>query len=162
MINHNRGAMFARRTFTSWAKSSQKMCSELTLSLPHGASAFGNTNPGKENNLSGFITVLLQRHSLFTPGYDKLADFYLSAFNPSSGTSSLKIMSAEENQAEHEQIATSLEVETIEVNLFRSKSLFLPFRSRGVFGGFVSNHLLCDVKKAKDKGISIARSLVKD
>jgi hypothetical protein len=39
------------------------------------------------------------------------------------------------NQAEHEQISTSLEVEQIEVNLFRSKSLWLPMRARGVFGG---------------------------
>ena len=39
------------------------------------------------------------------------------------------------DQAEHEQISTSLEVEKIEVNLFRSKSLWLPLRARGVFGG---------------------------
>lgn len=39
------------------------------------------------------------------------------------------------NQVEHEQISTSLEVEKIEVNLFRSKSLWLPVRARGVFGG---------------------------
>jgi acyl-CoA thioesterase 8 len=39
------------------------------------------------------------------------------------------------NQVEHEQISTSLEVEQIEVNLFRSKSLWLPFHARGVFGG---------------------------
>jgi acyl-CoA thioesterase 8 len=41
------------------------------------------------------------------------------------------------NQAEHEQISTSLEVERIEVNLFRSKSLWVPLRARGVFGGLV-------------------------
>ena len=39
------------------------------------------------------------------------------------------------NQVEHEQISTSLEVEQIEVNLFRSKFLWLPLRARGVFGG---------------------------
>ena len=39
------------------------------------------------------------------------------------------------NQVEHEQISTSLEVEQIEVNLFRSKSLWLPLCARGVFGG---------------------------
>ena len=39
------------------------------------------------------------------------------------------------NQVEHEQISTSLEVEQIEVNLFRSKSLWLPLHSRGAFGG---------------------------
>lgn len=42
---------------------------------------------------------------------------------------------AERNQVEHEQISTSLEVEQIDVNLFRSKSLWLPARARGVFGG---------------------------
>lgn len=41
------------------------------------------------------------------------------------------------NEAEHEHISTSLEVEQLEVNLFRSKSLWLPLRSRGVFGGSV-------------------------
>ena len=39
------------------------------------------------------------------------------------------------NQIEHEQISTSLEVEQIELNLFRSKSLWLPLNARGVFGG---------------------------
>ena len=39
------------------------------------------------------------------------------------------------NQIEHEQISTSLEVEQIEVNLFRSKSLWLPIHGRGAFGG---------------------------
>lgn len=47
------------------------------------------------------------------------------------------------NQAEHEQISTSLEVEQIEVNLFRSKSLWLPMRARGVFGGQVFKHYVC-------------------
>ena len=42
------------------------------------------------------------------------------------------------NQAEHEHISTSLEVEQLEVNLFRSKSLYMPARARGVFGGFVN------------------------
>ena len=42
---------------------------------------------------------------------------------------------ADSNQAEHEQISTSLEVEQIDVNLFRSKSLWLPVYARGVFGG---------------------------
>ncbi|KAF4623466.1 hypothetical protein D9613_001642 [Agrocybe pediades] len=46
------------------------------------------------------------------------------------------------NQVEHEQISTSLEVEQIEVNLFRSKSLWLPLRARGVFGGQVISQAL--------------------
>ncbi|KAF9535520.1 thioesterase-like superfamily-domain-containing protein [Crepidotus variabilis] len=41
------------------------------------------------------------------------------------------------NQVEHEQISTSLEVERLEVNLFRSKSLWVPLNARGVFGGQV-------------------------
>ena len=41
------------------------------------------------------------------------------------------------NQAEHEQISTSLEVEQIGVNLFRSKFLWVPLRARGVYGGSV-------------------------
>ncbi|TFK20166.1 hypothetical protein FA15DRAFT_689268 [Coprinopsis marcescibilis] len=44
---------------------------------------------------------------------------------------------SETNQAEHELISTSLEVEQLDVNLFRSKSLWLPLRARGVFGGQV-------------------------
>ncbi|GLB36418.1 putative acyl-CoA thioesterase [Lyophyllum shimeji] len=46
------------------------------------------------------------------------------------------------NQAEHEQISTSLEVEQLDVNLFRSKSLWLPVRARGVFGGQVISQAL--------------------
>ncbi|EKM83445.1 hypothetical protein AGABI1DRAFT_32971 [Agaricus bisporus var. burnettii JB137-S8] len=64
-------------------------------------------------------------------------------------------MSAEENQVEHEQIATSLEVETIEVNLFRSKSLWLPFRSRGVFGGQVISQGLVSATKCVDPQFSL-------
>ncbi|KAF9014982.1 thioesterase-like superfamily-domain-containing protein [Cyathus striatus] len=39
-------------------------------------------------------------------------------------------------------ISTSLEVEQIEVNLFRSKSLWLPIRGRGAFGGQVISQAL--------------------
>ncbi|KAF5377598.1 hypothetical protein D9615_005160 [Tricholomella constricta] len=46
------------------------------------------------------------------------------------------------NQVEHEQISTSLEVEQLDVNLFRSKSLWLPVRARGVFGGQVISQAL--------------------
>lgn len=41
------------------------------------------------------------------------------------------------NKAGHEQISTSLEVEQIGVNLFRSKFLWVPLRARGVYGGSV-------------------------
>ncbi|KAF8058267.1 hypothetical protein FPV67DRAFT_1565744 [Lyophyllum atratum] len=46
------------------------------------------------------------------------------------------------NQAEHEQISTSLEVEQLDDNLFRSKSLWLPAHARGVFGGQVISQAL--------------------
>lgn len=49
---------------------------------------------------------------------------------------------AETNQVEHEQISTSLEVERLEVNLFRSNSLWLPVRARGAFGGQVISQAL--------------------
>ena len=38
---------------------------------------------------------------------------------------------------EHEQISEALEVEQLDVNLYRSKTLYLPVRARGVFGGQV-------------------------
>jgi len=43
---------------------------------------------------------------------------------------------------EYEHISTSLEVEQLEVNLFRSKSLYMPARARGVFGGQVISQAL--------------------
>ncbi|KIM20399.1 hypothetical protein M408DRAFT_82054 [Serendipita vermifera MAFF 305830] len=39
--------------------------------------------------------------------------------------------------AEHESIATSLELEQLDKNLFRSRTLYLPKGARGVFGGQV-------------------------
>ncbi|KAG5648188.1 hypothetical protein DXG03_006143 [Asterophora parasitica] len=49
---------------------------------------------------------------------------------------------SELDQVEHDQISTSLEVEHLDVNLFRSKSLWLPRRARGVFGGQVISQAL--------------------
>ncbi|KAG7450251.1 uncharacterized protein BT62DRAFT_978490 [Guyanagaster necrorhizus] len=46
------------------------------------------------------------------------------------------------DESEHEQISTALEVERLEVNLFRSKSLWMPTRARGVFGGQVISQAL--------------------
>lgn len=45
-------------------------------------------------------------------------------------------------QEEHEQMSTSLEVEQLDTNLFRSKSLWLPIRARGVYGGQVISQAL--------------------
>ncbi|RDB28512.1 DNA repair protein RAD14 [Hypsizygus marmoreus] len=57
---------------------------------------------------------------------------------------------ADSNQVEHEQISTSLEVEQIEVNLFRSKSLWLPVHSRGVFGGQVISQAVVSATNCVD------------
>ncbi|KAF9056639.1 HotDog domain-containing protein [Panaeolus papilionaceus] len=59
------------------------------------------------------------------------------------------------NQAEHEQISTSLDVEQIEVNLFRSKSLWLPMRARGVFGGQVISQALVSATNCIDPSLAL-------
>lgn len=64
-------------------------------------------------------------------------------------------MSGEANQVEHEQISTSLEVERIEANLFRSKSLWVPLRARGVFGGQVISQALVSATNAVDRQFSL-------
>lgn len=40
-------------------------------------------------------------------------------------------------EAEHETIVSALDIETLDTNLYRSKSLWLPSEARGVFGGYV-------------------------
>ncbi|KDR84802.1 hypothetical protein GALMADRAFT_217868 [Galerina marginata CBS 339.88] len=59
------------------------------------------------------------------------------------------------SQAEHEQISTSLEVEQIEVNLFRSKSLWLPMLARGVFGGQVISQALVSATNCVEPGFAL-------
>jgi len=59
------------------------------------------------------------------------------------------------NQIEHEQISTSLEVEQIEVNLFRSKSLWLPLHARGVFGGQVISQALVSATNCVDPAFAL-------
>lgn len=54
------------------------------------------------------------------------------------------------NQDEHEHISSALEVERVEDNLFRSRSLWLPKHSRGVFGGYV----LCTEYLPKDTPVT--------
>ena len=56
----------------------------------------------------------------------------------------------ESNQAESSKISTSLEVEQIDVNLFRSVNLFLPARARGVFGGQVISQAIVSATKCVD------------
>ncbi|KAG9014828.1 hypothetical protein FRB94_008986 [Tulasnella sp. JGI-2019a] len=45
-------------------------------------------------------------------------------------------------EVEHTLISTSLEIEELDLNLFRSKSLYLPTEARGVFGGQVISQAL--------------------
>ncbi|KAI5121256.1 hypothetical protein M0805_002301 [Coniferiporia weirii] len=53
-------------------------------------------------------------------------------------------------QAEHELISTSLEVEQLDTNLFRSKTLWLPVRSRGAFGGQVISQAVVSATNCVD------------
>ncbi|KAH8120165.1 Thioesterase/thiol ester dehydrase-isomerase [Phellopilus nigrolimitatus] len=53
-------------------------------------------------------------------------------------------------QVEHELISTSLEVEQLDTNLFRSKSLWLPVRARGVFGGQVISQAVVSATSCVD------------
>lgn len=65
---------------------------------------------------------------------------------PSSSTS---------NQAEHTHISTALEVEQLDVNLFRSKTLWVPVRARGVFGGQVISQALVSATNCVDKSYGL-------
>ncbi|KAH6917568.1 thioesterase-like superfamily-domain-containing protein [Coprinopsis sp. MPI-PUGE-AT-0042] len=58
-------------------------------------------------------------------------------------------------EVEHEQISTSLEVERLDVNLFRSKSLWLPARARGVFGGQVISQALVSATNSVDPAYAL-------
>lgn len=55
------------------------------------------------------------------------------------------------NQAEHELIETSLEVEQLDTNLFRSKRLYVPVRARGVFGGQVISQAIVSATNCVDE-----------
>jgi len=62
---------------------------------------------------------------------------------------------ADSNQVEHEQIITSLEVEQIDANLYRSKSLWIPVRARGVFGGQVISQALVSATNTVDQAFAL-------
>ncbi|ESK98474.1 acyl-coenzyme a thioesterase 8 [Moniliophthora roreri MCA 2997] len=64
-------------------------------------------------------------------------------------------MSETNDQVEHAQITTALEVEQLEVNLFRSKSLWVPVRGRGVFGGQVISQALVSATKCVDPAFGL-------
>lgn len=65
------------------------------------------------------------------------------------------IPSGDKNQAEHTHISTALEVEKLETNLFRSKTLWIPPRARGVFGGQVISQALVSATNTVDKVFSL-------
>jgi acyl-CoA thioesterase 8 len=46
------------------------------------------------------------------------------------------------NQAEPGDISFALDVEQLDLNLYRSRNLILPFQARGVFGGQVISQAL--------------------
>ena len=64
------------------------------------------------------------------------------------------------NQAEHELISTSLEVEQLDTNLFRSKSLWVPVRARGVFGGQVISQAIVSATNCvkSEYGLHVSKS----
>ncbi|KAI0359134.1 hypothetical protein OH77DRAFT_1494048 [Trametes cingulata] len=55
----------------------------------------------------------------------------------------------------HEQISSALEVEQLDVNLYRSKTLYLPVRARGVFGGQVISQALVSANNCVDPAFSL-------
>lgn len=64
------------------------------------------------------------------------------------------------NQSEHIHISTVLEVETLDTNVFRSKSLRVPVGSRGVFGGQVISQAIVSATNCVDKsyGLHVSHS----
>ena len=59
------------------------------------------------------------------------------------------------NQVESPQPADALEVEQLDVNLYRSRRLWIPFRSRGVFGGQVISQALVSATNCVDAAYSL-------
>ncbi|KAH9853134.1 thioesterase-like superfamily-domain-containing protein [Lenzites betulinus] len=55
----------------------------------------------------------------------------------------------------HEKISSALEVEQLDVNLFRSKTLYLPVHARGVFGGQVISQALVSANNCVDPAFSL-------
>ncbi|KAF8610478.1 thioesterase II [Ceratobasidium sp. AG-I] len=61
----------------------------------------------------------------------------------------------EDTGGEHELISTSLDLEQLDTKLFRSRSLWLPARARGVFGGQVISQALLAATRCVDQGFSV-------
>jgi hypothetical protein len=90
-------------------------------------------------SFAGWVTRLFRLFANDRVQYHKDPGFTLNFHLYRQPTIWAEIIMSETDhgQVEHEQISTSLEVERLDVNLFRSKSLWLPARARGVFGGYV-------------------------
>ncbi|KAI0724293.1 thioesterase-like superfamily-domain-containing protein [Cerioporus squamosus] len=63
--------------------------------------------------------------------------------------------SIDSQHLDHEQISECLEVEHLDVNLFRSKTLYTPARARGVFGGQVISQALVSASNCVDPVYSL-------
>ena len=64
-------------------------------------------------------------------------------------------------QSEPLDISTALDVESLDINLFRSRSLYLPYRARGVFGGQVISQGLVAATKSVKPDFALHVSLVR-
>ncbi|KAH9947684.1 thioesterase-like superfamily-domain-containing protein [Amylocystis lapponica] len=73
---------------------------------------------------------------------------YLEPFN--AGRCGALDMAELASTQEHERLETSLDVEQLDANLFRSKYLFLPANARGVYGGQVISQALVSATKCVD------------
>lgn len=62
-------------------------------------------------------------------------------------------------QVESRNISTAVEVEKLDTNLFRSKSLWIPFRARGVFGGQVISQALVSATGCVDAAYGLHVSI---
>jgi acyl-CoA thioesterase 8 len=55
-------------------------------------------------------------------------------------------------QSEPVDISSALDVEQLDTNLFRSRSLYLPYNARGVFGGqVISQSLVAATRSVKSE-----------
>lgn len=69
-------------------------------------------------------------------------------------------MSEQIDQDEHPLISANLEVEQLDVTLYRSRSLFIPENARGVFGGQVISQALVSATKTVDPAYTVHVSLL--
>jgi acyl-CoA thioesterase len=61
----------------------------------------------------------------------------------------------DQTQEEHEHISTSLAIEQIDTNLFRSTSLWRPVRARSAFGGQVISQAVVSATNCTDPAFAL-------